>query len=307
MKLDDAQLYSFGVKIAVKRQRILKAVEPKPVDGSQLSGQALDSASRIVKRLHQSHNLQQLRDKDLTAEERKRERRYGKIDKKKRITDYSLKERIEMVRMVFVEKEKHEDVAKTYGLRTTSILNLVRKVRKKKNYMRLLIESEQEDLRDTISIIDAVKGATKKGQPLVSATSIIWNVKEDANKDVTVRKVHEVLKKDLQMSYVKIKDQAVNINSTKNILLRQEWARQFLSPSLENKHWLNIDESWLNMMDFRRRAWTPKHASSSLSKRIANPRISLTLCISSRGRVYYSLSQANNNSQTISLFMRELC
>ena len=109
------------------------------------------------------------------------------------------------------------------------------------------------------------------------------------------------------MSYVKIKDQAVNINSTKNILLRQEWARQFLAPSLENKHWLNIDESWLNMMDFRRRAWTPKHASSSLSKRIANPRISLTLCISSRGRVYYSLSQANNNSQTISLFMRELC
>ena len=57
MKLDDAQLFSFGVKIAAKRHKILKAVEIKPVDGSQLSGQALDSASRIVKRLHQSHNL----------------------------------------------------------------------------------------------------------------------------------------------------------------------------------------------------------------------------------------------------------
>ena len=212
-----------------------------------------------------------------------------------------------MVRMVFVEKEKYEDVAKAFGLRTTSILKLVRKVRKMKNYMRLLIDSEQDDLRDTLSIMDAVKGATKRGQPLVSAASIVRNVKVDADKNVTLRKVHEVLKKELQMSYVKIKDQAVNINSTKNILLRQEWARQFLAPSLENKHWLNIDESWLNMMDFRRRAWTPKHASSSLSKRIANPRISLTLCISSRGRVYFSLSQANNNSQTISLFMRELC
>ena len=58
MKLDDAQLFSFGVKIAAKRQRILKAVEPKPLGGSLLSGQALDSAARIVKRLHQSHNLQ---------------------------------------------------------------------------------------------------------------------------------------------------------------------------------------------------------------------------------------------------------
>ena len=229
------------------------------------------------------------------------------IDKKKRITDYSLKERIEMVRMVFVEKEKHEDVAKTFGLRNTSIFNLVQKVRKKKNYMRLLIDSEQDDLRDIISIMDAVKGATKTGQPLVSATSIVTNLKEDANKDFTARKVQEVLKREMQMSYVKIKDQAVNINSTKNILLRQEWARQFLAPSLENKHWLNIDESWLNMMDFRRRAWTAKYTSSSLSKRIVNPRISLTLCISSKGRVYYSLSQANNNSQTISLFMRELC
>ena len=71
MKLNEAQLFSFGVKIAAKRQRILKAVEPKPEDGSQLSSIALDSASRIVKRLHKSHNLQQLRDKDLTAEERK--------------------------------------------------------------------------------------------------------------------------------------------------------------------------------------------------------------------------------------------
>ena len=130
-----------------------------------------------------------------------------------------------MVRMVFVEKEKYEDVAKAFGLRTTSILKLVRKVRKMKNYMRLLIDSEQDDLRDTLSIMNAVKGVTKRGQPLVSAASIVQNVKEDADKDVTVRKVHEVLKKDLQMSYVKIKDQAVNINSTKNILLRQEWAR----------------------------------------------------------------------------------
>ena len=78
---------------------------------------------------------------------------------------------------------------------------------------------------DIISIMDAVKGATKKGQPLVSATSIVTNLKEDANKDVTARKVQEVLKREMQMSYVKIKDQAVNINSTKNILLRQEWAR----------------------------------------------------------------------------------
>ena len=102
-----------------------------------------------------------------------------------------------MVRMVFVEKEKYEDVAKAFGLRTTSILKLVRKVRKMKNYMRLLIDSEQDDLRDTLSIMDAVKGATKRGQPLVSAASIVRNVKVDADKNVTVRKVHEVLKKDL--------------------------------------------------------------------------------------------------------------
>lgn len=80
--------------------------------------------------------------KELTAEERKSEKRYGRLNWKKRITDYSLKERIQMVRMVVIEKEKHEDVAKTFGLKTSSIHNLIRKVRTKKNYMQLLIDNE---------------------------------------------------------------------------------------------------------------------------------------------------------------------
>ena len=85
------------------------------------------------------------------------------------------------------------------------------------------------------------------------------------------------------MSYVMVKDHAINTNSIRNILLRQEWARQFLMPSLDNKIFINIDETWLNMTDFRRKQWRRKGTASSLQKKALNPRISLTVAISSKG------------------------
>ena len=57
------------------------------------------------------------------------------------------------------------------------------------------------------------------------------------------------------MSYRKIHDVAVFSNGEKNLILRQRWALEFLSLTWKKKVFLNIDESWLGMSDFRRRKW----------------------------------------------------
>ena len=108
------------------------------------------------------------------------------------------------------------------------------------------------------------------------------------------------------MSYTKAKDQAVNINSARSVLLRQAWARRFLQPDLNNKIFLNFDETWLPQTDFRRTMWREKGKSCSLPKKALNPRISFTLAIDTQGAVFYSLSQANNNSDTMGVFLKEL-
>ena len=67
--------------------------------------------------------------------------------------------------------------------------------------------------------------------------------------------VRNVLREELGMRYLKIKDVAVHSNSEKNLVLRQRWALEFLSLCWQKKVFLNIDETWLGMSDFRRRKW----------------------------------------------------
>ena len=57
------------------------------------------------------------------------------------------------------------------------------------------------------------------------------------------------------MSYRKIIKGAVHLNSTCNLIMRQEWAKRFIKLWEAGKTFLNIDESWLSMSDFRRMKW----------------------------------------------------
>ena len=118
------------------------------------------------------------------------------------------------------------------------------------------------------------------------AKRIQSQVLEDHEEKVGLRLVRDVLKKDFDMSYAKAKDQAVNINSNRNVLLRQAWARRFLQPDLNNKIFLNVDESWIGQSDFRRTMWHEKGKSGSLPKKALNPRISLTVGVDTEGAVF---------------------
>ena len=51
---------------------------------------------------------------------------------------------------------------------------------------------------------------------------------EDNEEKIGLKFIRDVLKEDLNMIHSKAKDQAVNINSARNVLLRQAWARRFL-------------------------------------------------------------------------------
>ena len=72
---------------------------------------------------------------------------------------------------------------------------------------------------------------------------------------ISEKLVRDVMKQELGMSYRKILDGALHSNSEKNLVLRQRWALEFLNLTRHKKVFLNIDETWLGMSDFRRRKW----------------------------------------------------
>ena len=108
--------------------------------------------------------------------------------------------------------------------------------------------------------------------------------------NVSKEKIKEVMKKDLGMKYRKIKPVSFHANSPQNIILRQQWTIEFLRLWASGKIFLNIDETWLGMSDFRRMKWQQYGTTNSLSTLVMSPRISMIAGIDTLGNTYVSLT-----------------
>ena len=67
--------------------------------------------------------------------------------------------------------------------------------------------------------------------------------------------VRKIMKKNLGLSYKKIKEIGVHTNSIKNLVLRQRFAIELVTLMNKGKRIINIDETWLGMSDFRHMKW----------------------------------------------------
>ena len=78
-------------------------------------------------------------------------------------------------------------------------------------------------------------------------------------------KTSEVRKvmKDKGMRYKKVLHVPIGANSPRNLILRQRWAMTCLDKDHKERVWLNIDETWLGMSDFRRRKWQAPGTTNS--------------------------------------------
>ena len=64
---------------------------------------------------------------------------------------------------------------------------------------------------------------------------------------------------------------------------RQQCALEFLKLLKSKKRIINIDESWIDSGDYRRRCWQRKGLSNSLAVKKMAPRITLIVALDSRG------------------------
>ena len=69
---------------------------------------------------------------------------------------------------------------------------------------------------------------------------------------------------------------------------------------------INIDETWLNESDFRRRKWRAYGDCNVVPAVPLQPRITLIAALDIMGHVYLSLTQANSNSKTMELYLHHL-
>ena len=89
-------------------------------------------------------------------------------------------------------------------------------------------------------------------------------LKDEFGEKASVKEIRDIMYHDNRMRYRKIKRCSIHVNSIKNLVLRQQYAIQFLELVQQKKNFINIDETWLGMSDFRRQKWRVHGSTNSV-------------------------------------------
>jgi len=135
------------------------------------------------------------------------------------------------------------------------VKDLVRDSRKKQSCFIKKKEAELKRSNDEAAIICSVSAIIASQSSIWSAKQLRLKTKEMTNVQVSTRAVLNVLKTKMKLNYRKIKRVAHAGNSERCKVLRHLYARKMFQIYKEDRHVVNIDESWVPHFDFRRRCW----------------------------------------------------
>ena len=71
---------------------------------------------------------------------------------------------------------------------------------------------------------------------------------------------------------------------------------------MQGKRFYNVDESWVDKMNFTLGHWKPRLYAMETAKAVS-PRISLISCVGTDGSASYCLTQVNTNNKVFSLYL----
>jgi len=74
----------------------------------------------------------------------------------------------------------------------------------------------------------------------------------------------------------------------------------------QDKRIINIDETWINETNYTRRTWAPRDGKGNLQLNTVSPRLSMIAALDTEGRVWFTLSHANTDSNIMSIFLNYL-
>ena len=115
-----------------------------------------------------------------------------------------------------------------------------------------------------------------------------------------------VLRNIFGMSYRKILHTANLANTDRSLVLRQKFAQKMLTVLAEQRRIINIDESSIPFLDFRRHKWAPRSEKNSMPRKDLTPKVNMIAAIDTAGRVYAALTQINTDSEVMISFLSRL-
>jgi hypothetical protein len=212
---------------------------------------------------------------------------------------------MQIAERVIMGQESQTDLAKELRLSTAAISVIVQMARKKPEVIREAIASRAEKLYEENTLADYIENFILENGQINNLKEIKDSYEEKTQAITTIYKMRKVMVEMLGMSYRKIIYQAVQANSERARVQRQQCAFQFIKLLKKKTRFISIDETWVDASDYRRRSWQMRDNPNNPSQRKVNPRVTLIVALDTDANLYCSLLQFNSNSETMCVFMKE--
>ena len=150
-----------------------------------------------------------------------------------------------------------------YRVGRITVLNLIKKVRKNKQFINELWARDTAKAQKEDAIERKAGHFLLVERPILKAAELRYDLKLDGVSGITDKLVCTVLKERLGMDYRRIKGVSNTANTHKNMILRQQFAYKMIELLQSGKRIINIDETWLNDTNFVRKKWRKRGTSNS--------------------------------------------
>ena len=134
-------------------------------------------------------------------------------------------------------------------------------------------------------------------QDMIDTKKQVWSVGcvqaalgEASPKPVKKHLINTVLRTDFDMSYRKLVHTSYLANNPRSLVLRQQYAKIMIPLLLEGKRVINIDESSVPFMDYRRAKWAKRGTKNTFARKELTPKVNMIAALDTGGRVYVSLT-----------------
>ena len=199
-----------------------------------------------------------------------------------------------------------ESAAIKYNMNVSSVRKIVHSFKHKADYEGELLEKQVKKEDRLAAAERTVEGIMAKNQEIWSLKQVSDAAAAQHGVKLGPRVLSNVLKSHFDLRFHKVKRIPFQGNSERSLVVRQQSAKKLLELLDQGFRIVNVDESWINEVDFQRRKWHSKKETNSLPRKAVHPRLSLIAAIDNRGSLYMALTTINTTSEVVCLFVKQL-
>ena len=140
----------------------------------------------------------------------------------------------------------HKDIAQKFRVSSQLVGGLVRDSVKCPEKLAALHQRVKDDVVKKDAIEEAATRMLSINKPIVSCELVQTEAQQKCGHRLDKRFVRQVMRKDLHLGYRKAKTVAIQANSERCLVLRQQYSLRMIPLLASGKRIINVDESWLN-------------------------------------------------------------